>query len=120
MRKSLKSSLPRVRDQKKVEDTVREMLSTIRLNPDTAIRDYALKLDKWDRSEFRVSQDEIRKATRELPETFKEDFALCLRNVGVFAKRQLESISAFEAELTPGVILGQKLIPVENVGCYIP
>jgi sulfopropanediol 3-dehydrogenase len=37
-----------------------------------------------------------------------------------FAKRQKESIQAFEVELYPGAVLGQRLIPIETVGCYIP
>ena len=42
------------------------------------------------------------------------------RNVVEFAKRQKDSIQAFEVELYPGAVLGQKLIPVATVGCYIP
>jgi sulfopropanediol 3-dehydrogenase len=116
----LKKASSRDRDQDRVEATVREMLQEIRLGGDAAIRSYARKLDRWDREDFRVPNDEIRKVARDLPETFKEDFDLCLNNVAEFARRQRDSLQEFEAEISPGVVLGQKLIPVESVGCYIP
>jgi len=95
------------------------MIAAIRDEGDDAVRRYALKLDGWT-GEFRVSDDDIRHVASRLPESFKEDFALCLRNVQEFARRQRDSIREFTAEIRPGVTLGQKLIPVERVGCYIP
>ena len=109
-----------IADTTAVESTVREILRRVRDEGDDAVRHYALALDKWDRTSFRVSPDEVREATANLPETFKEDFAVGLRNVQEFARRQRDSISEFSAEISPGVMLGQKLIPVEKVGCYIP
>ena len=103
-----------------VETTVREMLGRMRDEGDAAVRHYAKTLDKWDQEAFRVCGDEIRAVTASLPETFKEDFALGLRNVQEFARRQRESMGEFTTEITPGVHLGQKLIPIERIGCYIP
>jgi sulfopropanediol 3-dehydrogenase len=103
-----------------VETTVRDMLNRIEQERDSAVRAYAQQLDKWVHPEFRVSKDDIHNVVRSTPETFKEDFAFCLHNVKEFAKRQLESLHEFEAEIQPGVTLGQKLVPVSAVGCYIP
>jgi sulfopropanediol 3-dehydrogenase len=103
-----------------VESTVREMIQRIEREGDGAVRAYAQELDKWVSREFRVSENEIRNIDRRTPETFKEDFSVCLHNVKEFAKRQLDSLHEFEAEIEPGVILGQKLVPVRAVGCYIP
>jgi len=102
-----------------VETTVRDMLRDIEKRRDAAVRSYAKTLDGWER-DFTVSADEVKDAARRLPETFKSDFALCLRNVTEFAKRQLDSMSEFETEIETGVTLGQKLVPVDTVGCYIP
>lgn len=102
-----------------VEDTVRRMLGEIAEKRDEAIRRYARDLDKWS-GEFRVSDAEIEAKSKALPTTFKEDFAFCHRQVTEFARRQKDSMRAFETEMEPGVILGQKLIPVGSVGCYIP
>lgn len=107
-------------DMAAVENTVRDMLGRVRDEGDAAVRHYAKTLDKWEQEGFRVSGDEIRAVTASLPETFKEDFALGLRNVQEFARRQRDSMSEFTTEIAPGVQLGQKLIPIERVGCYIP
>ncbi len=120
MKKYLKrSQTARVRDAA-IEATVREMIAEIDRNRDEAIKAYARKLDRWEKPSFRVTPDDIRDASRQLPETFKDDFAVCLRNVSEFARRQRESIREFEVELDQGVTLGQKLVPVNRVGCYIP
>lgn len=103
-----------------VEDTVRRMLAEIRDGGDAAVRRFARTLDRWEQDNFRVSNDQIHAVTKRLPETFKEDFALCMANVQDFAKRQRDSMQEFEAEISPGITLGQKLIPVSSVGCYIP
>lgn len=106
-------------DREQVETTVRAMLARIRQERDAAIRHYASSLDRWE-GDFRVSKDTIRSVAARLPESFKDDFAICLRNVREFARRQRASIHEFESEISPGVVLGQKLIPVERAGCYIP
>jgi sulfopropanediol 3-dehydrogenase len=107
-------------DRTRVETVVRDMLARIEDERDAAVRDYASNLDGWGDAQFRVSQDKIRNVASSLPESFKEDFAVCLRNVREFARRQRESIHEFESEISPGVVLGQKLIPVAAAGCYIP
>jgi sulfopropanediol 3-dehydrogenase len=107
-------------DRTKLEETVRAMLADIAANGDAAVKRFAAKLDRWDSDEFRVSDDQIRRVTREMPETFKEDFEYARRKVTDFAKQQLHSMHEFETEIEPGIMLGQKLIPVSCVGCYIP
>lgn len=108
------------RDLGGVEETARRMLADIKQNNDVAIVRYAKELDKWQGGEFRVSQDQVAQATASLPETFKEDFDFCHNQIVKFAKRQLETLTDFECETEPGILLGQKQIPVSNVGCYIP
>jgi sulfopropanediol 3-dehydrogenase len=116
----LKKSTSSVKTRRaEVQDTVRRMLADIAENGDDAIARFARDLDGWT-GPFRVGEDEIAAKSRQLSKVFKEDFEICHRNVVEFAKRQKESIQAFEVELYPGAVLGQKLIPIENVGCYIP
>ncbi len=102
-----------------VEDTVRRMLTEIAEHRDAGIARYARDLDNWT-GPFRVTQAEIEAKSKSLSKVFKEDFAFCHGQVVEFAKRQKDSIQAFEVEQQPGVVLGQKLIPVSTVGCYIP
>ncbi len=108
------------RDMSAVEDTARRMLADIKENGDAAVTRYAEEFDKWQGGDFRVAPDQIAAAEASLPETFKEDFDFCHRQIVNFAQRQLETLTDFECETEPGIILGQKQIPVTNVGCYIP
>ncbi|MEZ5849169.1 MAG: histidinol dehydrogenase [Hyphomicrobiaceae bacterium] len=114
-----KATAPIQKRRAEVEATVKRMLDDIAENRDDAIRRYALDLDKWT-GDFRVGQAEIEAKSKSLSKVFKEDFAICHRNVTDFAKRQKASIEAFEVELQPGAVLGQKLIPIGTVGCYVP
>ncbi|MBY0339057.1 MAG: histidinol dehydrogenase [Acetobacteraceae bacterium] len=107
-------------DRRALEDKVRAILDDIAANGDDAVRRYAREFDRWDKPGFRVSEDEIRANARALPETFKEDFAYCHARVTDFAKAQRDSMREFETEIEPGIVLGQKLIPVAKAGCYIP
>ena len=114
-----KSTVSIQKRRAEVEETVRRMLADISANKDEAVARYARDLDKWTGS-FRVTAAEIEAKSKTLSKVFKEDFEICHKNVTDFAKRQQESIQAFEVELYPGAVLGQRLIPIENVGCYIP
>jgi sulfopropanediol 3-dehydrogenase len=114
-----KAQIQSAQRRPEVEATVQRMLADIAANGDDAIRKYARDLDKWT-GDFKVSPDTIAAVARSLPVSFKEDFAFCLRQVTEFARRQKDSLQAFESEISPGVVLGQKLIPVGTVGCYIP
>jgi sulfopropanediol 3-dehydrogenase len=117
----LKQAAPRsVQTDKQLVERVRAMLEDIEQNRDAAVRRYARDLDKWVRPEFRVSEDEIAAARKAVGPRFKEDFAYCKTQVTDFAKRQRDSLHEFEAKFGEGISLGQKIIPVEVVGCYIP
>jgi sulfopropanediol 3-dehydrogenase len=114
-----KAAVPIQKRKAEVEATVRRMLDDIQEKRDEAVARYARDLDKWT-GPFRIGQAEIEAKSKSLSKVFKEDFATCHRNVVEFAKRQKDSIKPFEVELQPGVVLGQKLIPISTVGCYVP
>jgi sulfopropanediol 3-dehydrogenase len=107
-------------DTAAIEGAVRQMLADIMQNGDDAVRRYAAKLDRWTKADFRVSPDEIRLATARIPETFKDDFKYAYEKITDFARHQRDSMKSFEVEIEAGIWLGQKLIPVANVGCYVP
>ena len=121
MAEYIKKALPKkAQDMTAVEETARRMLADIKENGDAAVTRFAADLDNWQGGEFRVTGDQIAAAEASLPETFKEDFEFCHRQITQFAQRQLETLTEFECETEPGILLGQKQIPVTNVGCYIP
>jgi sulfopropanediol 3-dehydrogenase len=103
-----------------VAETVRSILDDVQRDGDDAVARYARRFDRWEGDSFRVDEHAMRAAERQLPETFKDDFAYCLRQVRAFAERQRASVRGFEVELEPGVTLGQRVIPLARVGCYIP
>jgi sulfopropanediol 3-dehydrogenase len=96
------------------------MLAEIADNRDVAVTKFARQLDRWEKTHFRISDDEIQQVSARLPETFKEDFKFAYDKVTGFARHQRASMHAFEVEIEPGIWLGQRNIPVANVGCYIP
>ena len=117
----LKQAEPRSRQaDRALSDRVRAMLDDIEQNRDEAVRRYAKELDRWEKPDFRVTPAEIDAARKAVSPTFKDDFAFCKKQVTDFAKRQRDSMHEFEAEVGDGITLGQKIIPVETVGCYIP
>ena len=117
----LKKAEPQSRqDTRALTERVRAMLDDIEANRDEAVQRYARDLDRWERAEFRVSEHEIAAARKAMSEVFKDDFAFCKSQVTDFAKRQRESLHEFETQVGEGITLGQKIIPVETVGCYIP
>ena len=117
----LKKAEPQSRQaDRALADRVRAMLDDIERNRDEAVQRYAKELDHWEKPEFRVSDAEIDAARKAVSAVFKDDFAFCKKQVTEFAKRQRESLHEFEAEVGDGITLGQKIIPVETVGCYIP
>lgn len=121
MAEYLKKAKPRApQDRRTLENTVRAMLDRIAAGRDEAIRQYARELDKWERSDFRATDDEIRSVAAKLPETFKQDFDYCFRQVTEFARRQLDTMGSLETEIADGVTLGHKHIPVSAAGCYVP
>ena len=93
---------------------VRAMLDEIEQYRDDAVKRYAAQLDRWTKPTFRVSDEEIGAVRRTMSPVFKEDFAFCKKQVTDFAKRQRTVLHEFEVELRPGIVLGQKLIPVRR------
>jgi sulfopropanediol 3-dehydrogenase len=117
----LKNAAPQSRqDNRALAERVRAILDDIEQNGDDAVRRYAAEFDGWTHDRFRVADDEIDAARKAVSPVFKDDFAFCKAQVTDFAKRQRDSLQAFEETFGDGIILGQKIIPVETVGAYIP
>jgi sulfopropanediol 3-dehydrogenase len=101
------------------QDVAREMLSEIHKNGESAVRAYAEKLDKWS-GEIIVTPAEVERRTREVPDAVKRDIEFSVEQVRKFASAQAQSIHEFSVEVYPGVTAGQRLIPVNVAGCYVP
>jgi sulfopropanediol 3-dehydrogenase len=95
------------------------MLRDIEARGEPAVREYAEKLDGWT-GDFVVGADAIARAGASLSSQVREDIAFAHAQVHAFARRQRESLLEFETELYPGLLTGQRLIPVNVAGCYVP
>lgn len=108
-----------VSGEMETHDLVRNMLQEIETRGEQAVLDYARKLDGWNR-DIVVTGDEIRQAETALPDKVKTDIRFAHERVKLFAEAQLDSMHEFETEVSPGLVCGQKLVPVQTAGCYIP
>lgn len=116
-----KSQFKNVETEKTVKIQVREILNDIKLNKDIGVRKYNFQFDKNPRLNYRVTRDEIVKAYKQVDIKFIEDLKIAAKNIEEFAKAQKESFeNNFEREIYPGVILGQKHIPIESALAYVP
>ena len=98
---------------------VDEMLAAIRAGGEQAVRDYAKKLDRWT-GPIEVSPEEIETRTRGIESSVKRDIEFATAQVRRFAEAQRGSLHEFQMELSSGLTAGQRLIPVNVAGCYVP
>ncbi|HTO51089.1 MAG TPA: histidinol dehydrogenase [Burkholderiales bacterium] len=98
---------------------VADMLAEIERRGEAAVREYAAKLDDWC-GDILVRPEEVERRTRDIPATVKRDIEFATEQVRRFAAAQRGSMREFSVELAPGVIAGQRLIPVNVAGCYVP
>lgn len=107
-------------DKSSIEETVRSILSDIRERGDAALVHYSGHFDNWSPESFQLSEDEIDAAISKLNKSEIEDIKFAQNQIRHFAQKQLETMNELEVETLPGVFLGHKHIPIENVGCYVP
>ncbi|MBX6376143.1 MAG: histidinol dehydrogenase [Acetobacteraceae bacterium] len=98
---------------------VTEMLARIEAGGEQAVLDYAKRLDDWE-GPVVVGPEEIARRAAEVDEGTKRDIDHAIANVRRFAEAQRESIREFSVELAPGLVAGQRLVPVNSVGAYVP
>ena len=85
---------------------------------DEAIR-LAGEFDGWT-GPIEVSEADLATAGRHLPTTVVDDLAFAHRHIYDFAVVQRDSLAEFSVELSPGLVAGQRLVPVAVAGCYVP
>jgi sulfopropanediol 3-dehydrogenase len=98
---------------------VDEMLAEIRARGEPAVREYAAKLDSWS-GEIVVSREEIERRTASISKEVKRDIDFATAQVRRFAQAQRDSMQEFSLELSTGLTAGQRLIPINVAGCYVP
>lgn len=114
-----KATLTSTSDASDVHAIVKDILTNIEAGGDAAAREYAAKFDKYEGSII-LSAEEIAAASALVPDRLKEDIQFAHDNVRKFALAQKATVSDVEVEIVPGLIAGQKAIPVDAAGCYVP
>lgn len=107
-----------VQEKVDVSETVAEIIKTVRRDGDDALRFYSNKFDKVQLDELKVSKAEIEEAVGIVDERFIEVLKEARDNIAAFHKKQIRE--GFEISEKEGVVLGQKVIPVDCAGLYVP
>ena len=114
------SSNERAEADDKIQAVVTAMLREVEQRGEAAVRDYAARLDNWERPTFRLSEAEIDGCILSLSPQALDDIRFAQTQIRRFAQIQMLSLRDVEVETLPGVVLGHKNIPMESVGCYVP
>jgi len=107
-------------DEVETRQRVQDILKDIESGRDESIKEISRKFDKYE-GDVIISQEKIEEVIKSLDQKIKDDVQFSYDRVRTFAEHQLKHLNNnFEVELSPGLFAGQKLIPVDSVGCYVP
>jgi sulfopropanediol 3-dehydrogenase len=102
-----------------VRELVQEILTDIENGGDQKALDYARKFDNYD-GKIILTAEDIDRASEKIPKRIKDDIQFAYENVKRFAEAQKKTLHDFDIEVVPEFKTGQKYIPCNSVGCYIP
>ena len=107
-------------DERETQKIVEGILKDVRENGEKAyLSHYGAKFKNW-AGKIILTKEEIKEQGSKIPGQIKKDLEFAYEQVYGFATAQRESMKEFETEIYPGVTLGQRLIPCNCAGCYIP
>lgn len=101
-----------------VEDKVKDILSAVKEKGDEALREFTLAFDKADLASFAVTKDEIAEAIANVDPSFLQILETAAENIRAFHEHQKRN--SFIISEKEGIIIGQKVMPLEKVGIYVP
>lgn len=99
-------------------DVVTEIISNVRKNGDQALLDYAAQFDRVQLTSLEVTKEEIADAAASVEAEFLAILQRAAENIRAFHRQQLRT--GFIMTEKPGVVMGQRIMPIENVGIYVP
>ena len=105
---------------RKVQETVSEIIADVRRRGDASVRELSEKFDGWSPASFRLSASEIESLVASVPQQTIEDIKFAQAQIRNFAQHQKAALKDIEVETLPGVRLGHRNIPVSSAGCYTP
>lgn len=104
-----------------LENIVHTIIENVRTRGDEALIEYNTQFDGNTRTDLKISREEIRQAYSLTDLQLIRDLETTAERLKAFALKQKESLcSIHRYEISPGVFLGQKILPVQSCCCYIP
>src|SRR3954469_4684311 len=103
-----------------IVDRVSAMLLDIDRNGMDAVRRYSQELDGWGPDTFRASREDLDAAREAVDAGVRGRLDLGLERVRAFAELQLGTAAGVEREISPGLVVGHRKVPVGRVGAYLP
>ncbi|HLD86699.1 MAG TPA: histidinol dehydrogenase [Candidatus Nanoarchaeia archaeon] len=98
---------------------VDKILRDVRKNGDAAVKSYTLRFDGAAPKRVEISKKDIKKAYRAVDKKVITAIKAAARNITAFSKAQFSQFRGFEMKVH-GAIVGQKILPLQSVGCYVP
>jgi sulfopropanediol 3-dehydrogenase len=121
MARFLKEAAPEAAvDRQAIASKVAAILTAVRERGLDGVRRYSRELDDWDPPVFRLDESEIAGAKEAIRPEVLASLDYAHAQIQHFAELQRASLKEFREEVRPGTWLGQKLIPIANVGAYVP
>ena len=108
----------RVTPEADVAAIVADIIADVRENGDTAVKAYCAKFDKAELTSLEVTPEEIQAAISRVEPEFLDILREAAENIRSFHSRQVRN--SFVIADKPGIVLGQKITPIEKVGVYVP
>ncbi|MGQ3214163.1 MAG: histidinol dehydrogenase [Shinella sp.] len=118
--KTAKASIEQGGIDSAVTKAVEGLLAQVRDGGDKAVRALSVQFDKFDRDSYRLTKQEIEGCINALTVREREDLDFAQDQIRRFAEAQKAALKDIEIETLPGVVLGHKNVPIQNVGCYVP
>lgn len=100
-------------------DKIREIIEDVKKNKDNAVLKYNILFDKNCSKKFEITEKQIKESYKKVDKETIKAIKYAIKNISDFAKEQLKQFKDFELKRDYGII-GQKVIPIERVGCYVP
>ena len=108
----------RVTPEADVAAIVADIIADVKENGDTAVKAYCAKFDKAELTGLEVTPEEIQEAISQVEPEFLDILREAAENIRSFHSRQVRN--SFVIADKPGIVLGQKITPIEKVGVYVP
>ena len=108
----------RVTPEADVAAIVSDIIADVKENGDTAVKAYCAKFDKAELTSLEVTPEEIQEAISQVEPEFLDILREAAENIRSFHSRQVRN--SFVIADKPGIVLGQKITPIEKVGVYVP